>query len=255
MMTTHRPRTYEVMMAETIFYQGFSGDEVNAYLARPLGPGPFPGVVVIHHMPGWDEGSKEITRTFASRGYAAICPNLYYREGPDMSPTDAAAAAREAGPVPDDRCIGDIGGARKVLLQVGSASGKVGVIGYCSGGRQAYICACQLPFDAAVDCYGGRVVASADSLTERQPVLPLDMTPNLGCPVLGLFGAEDKNPSPADTEVLRQRLEEHAKTYEFHTLDGAGHAFFAVDRPNYRVEAAQAGWKLVFDFFDRYLAA
>src|SRR5213596_4096563 len=70
---------YEGMLAETVMLQGYGGDFINAYFARPLGPGPIPGVVVIHHMPGWDEGSKEITRRFAVHGSAAICPHLYHR--------------------------------------------------------------------------------------------------------------------------------------------------------------------------------
>ena len=79
-------------MAETISITGHGGDQVEAYLARPLGPGPYGGVVVIHHMPGYDEGSKEITRTFAAHGYLAICPTLHYRAAPGASPDDAAAA-------------------------------------------------------------------------------------------------------------------------------------------------------------------
>ena len=84
----------DAMMAETISITGHGGDQIEAYLARPLGPGPYGGVVVIHHMPGYDEGSKEITRKFAAHGYLAICPNLHYREAPGASPDDAAAASR-----------------------------------------------------------------------------------------------------------------------------------------------------------------
>ena len=73
---------YDAMMAETVSITGHGGDQIEAYLARPLGPGPFGGVVVIHHMPGYDAETKEITRTFAVHGYLALCPNLYYREAP-----------------------------------------------------------------------------------------------------------------------------------------------------------------------------
>jgi carboxymethylenebutenolidase len=102
---------YEGMIAETVRILGHGGEHIKAYLARPLGPGPFPGVLVIHHMPGWDEGTKEITRRFAAHGYAAICPHLHYREGPEASPDDAAAAARARGGVPDERFLGDAAGA------------------------------------------------------------------------------------------------------------------------------------------------
>ena len=73
---------YDGILAESIQLAGHGGEQVEAYFARPLGPGPFPGVVVIHHMPGYDASTKEITRTFAVNGYTAICPNLYWREAP-----------------------------------------------------------------------------------------------------------------------------------------------------------------------------
>lgn len=81
---------YEGMLAETVSLRGTNGDTIEAYAARPLGSGPFPGVVVIRHMPGWDEWSKEVARKLASHGYAAIGPNFYSRGGPG-SPDDAAA--------------------------------------------------------------------------------------------------------------------------------------------------------------------
>ena len=91
--------------AETVRVAGHHGDEIEAYLARPGGPGPFPGVVVLHHMPGYDEATKEIARTFSANGYAAILPNLHWREAPGASPDDAAAAVRAAGGVPDERLV------------------------------------------------------------------------------------------------------------------------------------------------------
>lgn len=246
---------YDAMMAETIRMSGHGDDEINAYFARPLGPGPYPGVVVIHHMPGWDAATKEITRTFAVHGYTAICPNLHYREGPSASPDDAAAATRAAGGVPDDRCVGDVEGAANYLRSLTYSNGKIGVIGYCSGGRQAYVVACSIDIDAVVDCYGGRVVADPGELSERQPVAPIDMTPNLSCPLLGLFGEEDNNPSPEQVSTTEQELRKHGKTYEFQMYENAGHAFFSVDRASYRPEAAIDGWQRVWAWFERYLTA
>jgi carboxymethylenebutenolidase len=240
------------MMAETIALTGH-GEEIEAYFARPLGPGPYPGVVVIHHMPGYDRSTKEIVRTFAAYGYSAVCPNLHYRYAPDAKATDAAAAAIEAGGVPDDQCVGDVRRAVRFLRALSTANGKVGVIGYCSGGRQSYVVACSLDIDAAVDCYGGRVVATPEDLTPARPISPIDRTPDLRCPLLGLFGAEDGNPSPEQTAQIEAALKANGKTYEFHTFENAGHAFFSVDRPNYRVEAAKDGWKLIWDFFGRNL--
>jgi len=241
------------MAAETVTISGHDGDEIEAYFARPTSPGPHPGVVVIHHMPGYDRSTKEIVRTFAVYGYAALCPNLFHRYAPGASPADAAAAARDAGGVPDVQCIGDVRGAVDFLRALPSSNRRVGVIGYCSGGRQAYVIACSLDVDAAVDCYGGRVVAAPEDLTPSRPVAPIDLTPELGCPLLGLFGAQDTNPSPDQTAQIEAALRQHGKTYEFHTFEDAGHAFFSVDRPNYRLEAAKQGWQLIWDFFGRHL--
>jgi carboxymethylenebutenolidase len=243
------------MMAESITLAGHNGDDVEAYVARPLGPGPWPSVVVIHHMPGFDRSTKEIVRTFAAYGYSACCPNLFHRYAPPgASSNDAAAAAREAGGVPDEQCIGDVAGALHYLRAQPYGNGKVGAIGYCSGGRQSYMVACRLDFDAAIDCYGGRVVAKPEDLSPAHPVAPIDMTADLRCPLLGLFGVEDSNPSPEQVARMRDELTKHNKTFEFHSFEDAGHAFFSVDRPMYRVDAAKEGWKRVWDFFGRHLA-
>ena len=117
-------------------------------------------MVVIHHMPGYDAPTKEIARNFAFHGYNAVMPNLYWREAPGASPDDAAATARAAGGVPDDRLVGDVAGAVAYLKGLTNSNGKVGTIGYCSGGRQSFLAAVSLPLDAAVDCYGAFVVGT-----------------------------------------------------------------------------------------------
>src|SRR5579859_1287148 len=238
---------YEGMMAETVRITGHGADRIAAYFARPLGPGPFPGVVVVHHMPGWDEATKEITRRFAARGYAAICPHLHYREGPEASPDDAAAAARARGGVPDERFLGDAAGAIDYLRSLPYSHGKVGAIGFCSGGRQVFLAACVLDLDAAVDCYGGFVAETPPQglPATMQPVI--ERAADLRCPLLGLFGADDTHPSPAETEKTAEVLKRHGKTYGFHTYEGAGHGFFASDRASYRPEAANQAWQRVFE--------
>jgi carboxymethylenebutenolidase len=246
---------YDAIMAETIHIPGHDGDLIEAYYARPLGPGPFGSVVVIHHMPGYDPQTQEIARTFAVNGYNAICPNLYTREAPGASPDDAAAAARAQGGVPDERLVGDVGGAAKFLRALENSNGKVGTIGYCSGGRQSFLAAVSLPIDAAVDCYGAFVVGSPPEGMPLKVGPIVDKTPDLSCPLLGLFGAEDSHPSPEQVAELEQALKAAGKTYEFHTYEGAGHAFFAVNRPSYRVEAANDGWQRIWDFYGRYLNA
>lgn len=245
--------TYESLFAETVYLRGHQGDQIDAYLARPFGAGPHPGVVVIHHMPGWDHAHKEIARRFAHHGYAAIVPNLHFREG-KATPEENSASIRAAGGMPDDRTMGDVQAAIDYLRALPYVSSKVGVIGYCSGGRQAYLAACTLRgIDSVIVCYGGGVVAKPEELTPRQPVAPIDFTKDLKCPLLGLFGSEDKRPSPEDAAKIEAALKKFGKTYEFHMYENAGHAFFSVDRPQYRVHAAMDGWKKVFAWFGKYL--
>jgi carboxymethylenebutenolidase len=246
---------YDAMMAETISITGHGGERIEAYLARPLGPGPYGGVVVIHHMPGYDAGTKEITRKFAAHGYNAVCPNLYSREAPGSSPDDAAATVRARGGVPDERLVGDVGGAAEYLRAMPSSNGKAGAIGYCSGGRQSFLAAVSLPLDAAVDCYGAFVVGTPPEGMPLKAGPLAHLAPNLSCPLLGLFGAEDSHPSPDEVDELDKVLTEAGKTHEFHSYPGAGHAFFAVDRPAYRPEAAVDGWQKIWDFYGRYLAS
>jgi carboxymethylenebutenolidase len=243
----------DALLAETIRITGHNGDEIEAYSARALDESPRGGVVVIHHMPGYDPQTKEIARNFAYHGYNAVVPNLYWREATGASPDDAAATARANGGVPDERLVGDVAGAMAYLKGLSNSNGKVGTIGYCSGGRQSFLAAVSLDLDAAVDCYGAFVVG------EVPPGMPLkvgpivDKTPNLSCPLLGLFGEEDTHPSPAQVAELEEALQAAGKTYEFHSYPSAGHAFFSVNRPSYRVEAANDGWEKIFTFYAKYL--
>ncbi len=243
----------DAMRAETIEIAGAGGDVVEAYTAQPVGGPSAGGVVVIHHMPGYDEGTKEITRKFAAHGYLAVCPNLYFREAPKASPDDAAAAARAKGGVPDDRLVGDVGGAAVFLRSLPGSNGKVATIGYCSGGRQSLLAACSLDLDAAVDCYGAFVVASPPEGLPLKVSPIIDRVKDLSCPLLGLFGAEDQYPSPEEVAQLEQALVAAGKEFEFHSYEGAGHAFFSTDRPSYRPEAANEGWQRIWEFFDRNL--
>jgi carboxymethylenebutenolidase len=242
---------YDAILAESITITGDDGDTIEAYSARPLDGAPRGGVVVIHHMPGYDDSTKEIARNFAFHGYNAVMPNLYWRDAPGASPDDAAATARAKGGVPDDRLVGDVAGAMAYLKNLSNSNQKVGTIGYCSGGRQSFLAAVSLQLDAAVDCYGAFVTGEAREGTTMVPIV--DKTPDLSCPLLGLFGNEDKYPSPAHVDELEEALKANGKNYEFHRYPDAGHAFFAVNRPAYRPEAATDGWAKIFAFYGRYL--
>jgi len=237
----YRTDMYEGLMAETVTMKGANGDLINAYFARPLGSGPFPAMVLAHHMPGWDQWYREVTLKFAHHGYATISPNLYFRAG-HGTPEDVAAKVRGDGGVPDDQAVGDLAGAMQYLRSLPYVNGKVGIFGTCSGGRHAYLAACRAPgFDAIVDCWGGRVVMNPDQLNPKSPVSPLDYTKDLPCPILGIFGNDDSNPTPQQVNQHEMELKKHGKTYEFHRYDGAGHGFFYYHVPAYRQAQAVDG--------------
>ncbi len=244
---------YEGMLAETIVLPGYHDERINAYFARPLGPGPFPGMVLVHHMPGWDEWYREAAVRFARRGYATLCPTLYFRTG-HGTPEDVAAKVRAAGGVPDDQVVGDLEGAARYLRSLLISNGKVGIFGTCSGGRHAYLAACRTTaFHALVDCWGGRVVMKDDELSPNQPVAPLSYTKDLACPILGLFGEEDQGPTPEQVARHEQELKRLGKSYEVHMYPGAGHGFFYYHRPAYRQEQAMDGWGKVWVFLEKNL--
>lgn len=242
------------LRADTITIKGHGGDEIEAYLAVPTDVERNGSIVVIHHMPGYDEATKEIARKFAANGYSALIPNLYFREAPGASPDDAAATARELGGVPDERLVGDVSGAMEHLKSLPTSNGKVASIGYCSGGRQSFLAGCRLSLDGVIDCYGAFVAIDPPADSPMKVRAVIGEAPNLSGPLLGLFGADDTFPSPEQNEALAKALEEAGKEFDFHTYDGAGHAFFAVDRPSYRVEAANEGWKEIFNFLARTIA-
>jgi len=244
---------YQGLTAETITMTGYQGLEINAYYAHPLTPGTYPGIVVVHHMPGWDEWYREVTLKFAYHGYAALSPNLYFRSG-HGTPEDVAAKVRGQGGVPDDQVVGDLEGALHFLRALPALNGKVGIFGTCSGGRHAYLAACRLQgFDALVDCWGGRVVMSKEELSPNQPVAPFDYTSSLSCPILGLFGDEDHGPTPDQVNLHEQELQKFGKSYEFYRYPNAGHGFFYYNRPSYRQEQAVDGWNKIFAFLEKHL--
>jgi carboxymethylenebutenolidase len=243
----------DAMTTRTIDLQGHGGDRIPAYLAQPDEEGARGGVVVIHHMPGWDRSTKEIVRRFAELGYDAICPNLHHRAAPGAAPDDASAATRAAGGVPDERLLGDVDAGISYLRALPSSNGKVGVIGYCSGGRQSVLVACNLDVDAAVDCYGAYVTGTPPADFPLKVTNLEDQLPNLRCPLLGLFGVEDTHPSPEQVAELARILKEHGKDFEQHSYDDTGHGFFSPDRPAYRVASANDGWERIATFYAKHL--
>jgi carboxymethylenebutenolidase len=254
MVAAVRTDTLAGMTCEVVTYPGHHGDRIDGYVARPAGPGPFPAIVVVHHMPGWDEWNWETTRRFAQHGYLAICPNLYVRAG-HGTPEDVAAVVRSQGGVADDQVVGDVEGAINWARSRPEATGKVALFGTCSAGRHVFLAACRLgdAVDAAIECWGGNVVQAPEALRPNQPVSPHTLTAQIQAPLLGLFGNEDRSPTPEQVDQHEEELKKHGKPYEFHRYDGAGHGFMYYDRPAYRQEQAVDAWGKVWDFLGRTL--
>ncbi|NNN02645.1 MAG: dienelactone hydrolase family protein [Acidimicrobiaceae bacterium] len=241
------------LRAETITMTGHGGDSIEAYLAVPTDVESCGSVVVIHHMPGYDEATKEIARKFAANGWAAVMPNLYHREAPGADPDDAAATARASGGVPDERLVGDVAGAMEFAKSLEISNGKVASIGYCSGGRQSLLAGCRLPLNAVINCYGAYTVIDSPAESPLRASAIVGEVGGLTGPLLGLFGADDQYPSPEQNEILAEALRAAGKEFDFRTYEGAGHAFFNVDRPSYRPESAVEGWRVIFDFLGKHL--
>ena len=156
---------------------------------------------------------------------------------------------------PDPRLVGDVGGAAAHLRALPTSNDKACVIGYCPGGRQSVLAACNLDLDAAVDCYGALVVGLPPEGYPLQVTNLVDQLPNLRAPLLGLFGKQDSYPSPEQVAELDEILTANDKPHEFHSYDDTGHAFFAVDRPAYRVAAANDGWEKIATFYATHLGS
>ena len=250
-MTTAQAPDPEGVTANMIKYPGHGGDAIDAFFARPAAEGTYPAVVVIEEAFGLVDHIKDVARQFAGQGYVAIAPELYSREGPpDLN--DMSTLMPKMMGMPDVRAVGDLEGAAVYLKGLPFTTGKVGIVGFCSGGRQSLMFACRTrSIDAAVDCYGGFMFQ--DEPTESRPVAPFDMIADLSCPLLGLFGEEDQNPSVEHVERLRQELTRHNKSFDIHSYPNAGHAFFADYRPSYHEETAKDAWQRMLAWYDRHL--
>jgi len=216
------------------------------YLSLPYGAGLFPGVVVIHNQGGVSD-ILHITADLASAGFAAAAPDMYYRDGlgcRDPAPT-RRARLRDASVITDVNAAVDFFTGQQ---EVDGA--RIGVLGFCMGGRVTYLMAAANPsFKAAVMYYGGGILRPWGD-----PPSPFERTAEIHCPIMGHFGAEDTNPSPADAQKFAAALTAHNKVYEFHSYAGAGHAFMNKTRDTYRQDAADLSWPRSVGFFARHLA-
>ncbi len=228
------------------------GASIEGFLAQPADATPAAGIVVIHEIFGPVEHIHDIARRFANVGYNALAPNLYSREGaPD--PTDFDASRAKAFALPDAQAVGDLAGAAGYLRSLAGATEKVGVIGFCSGGRHTLLAACASDaFDAVVDCWGGMITRASpdEETTPARPRKPIDLVPNLHCPLYAVFGEGDANPSPEVANELERRLADAGQPWTVEVFQDAGHAFFADYRPSYVEAAAFDLWPKVVAFFE-----
>jgi carboxymethylenebutenolidase len=247
----------DAVLAETIMITSGDGTPIEAFAARPSGPAPVGGVIVLHSLLGYNEDTKGFARSLAAGGYSTVVPYLFHRAAPGAAPGEALAAARARNtpPLPNDQVVADAVGAAAYLRELPGANGKVGVVGLGFGGYLAFLVGTSIPLDAVVDCYGTWIVQAPPAQAPAAGAPPLiDRAPQLRAPLLGLFGAEDQTPSPAEVAELEQALKASGQTHEFHSYDGAGHEFFAADRPSYRAEAAADGHQRILAWLGRYLA-
>lgn len=218
------------------------------YVSLPDTERTVSGVVVVHGRSGLEDFIKDTTRMFAQLGYAAVAPNLYHRDGPDCKDDNAVRKAR----LRDPSIIRDIDGAIAFLKnhkQVGG--GRLGIVGFCMGGRLVYLMAgASKDLRAGVMFYGGgTMVPFGDGPS------PFERTKEINCPIQGHFGAEDQDPSPEDMRKLDAELTKFGKAHEFHTYAGAAHAFVNTGSSNYRPHAAALSWPRAMEFFGRHLVS
>jgi carboxymethylenebutenolidase len=223
------------------------GHDMRLYVSAPDGAGPFPAVVVIQHQGGVDAFMEEMTQRIAAAGYFGVSPDLYHRDSPDCqddAPT-RRARLRDVTVIKDvNATVGFLQGHRMVEAE------RLGIIGFCMGGRVSYLMAAANPsFKAAVSYYGGGTM-----VPWGEGLAPFERTAEIHCPLLGLFGEDDSNPSPADMRKLDAELTRYGKIHAFHSYPGAGHAFMNRRGERYRADADRDSWPKTLAFFTKHLA-
>jgi carboxymethylenebutenolidase len=222
------------------------GQPMRVYVDAPPGGTTVPGVVVMIHGPGLDRFIEDRVEDLARHGYAAAAPDLFHRQ-----PADGDMMAR-IGRLRDREIVADADATSAHLRGLPDARvGELAVLGFCMGGRLTYMLAGTRPaaFKAAGVFYGGNIMnAWGDRPT------PFDLTSHIACPVIGFFGQDDTNPSPADVKTIDAELTRLGKPHEFHMYDGAGHAFLNfTNAERHRSGPAKDAWEKMLGFLDRHL--
>jgi len=226
-----------------------------AFLARPGGSGPFPGVVVVQEAFGLNGQIKKVAERIAAEGYAALAPDLYYREANRVAGyDDLPAAIGLMSSLWDEKTLQDMGAAISFLQgQSFVRADRIGVTGFCMGGRITFLTACRNPaVKAAAPFYGGGI-GSVTQPSERTPKAPLEYAGKLEAPMLLFFGGNDPFIPPEEVEKIKSRLADLGKKAETIVYPEAPHGFFCDERDSYRPEAANDAWARLKAFFAKEL--
>lgn len=225
------------------------GSLMRLYVSAPKGSGLYPAVVVMQHQGGVDAFIQQITQRLAQAGYIAAAPDLYHRDGPDCKDDIITRRSR----LSDRRIVHDVAATVAFLEANGAVDrDRLGVIGFCMGGRLAYLMAAANPvFKAAVAYYAGNTFRAWG----RDIPSPFERTGDIHCPIQGHFGADDVNPSPQDMAKLDAELTKFNKPHEFYSYSNAGHAFMDNTKESYRPRADEASWPRTLEFLNRQLLA
>ena len=232
-----------------------SGDQmIPAYQARPDKPGQFPVIIVISEIWGLHEYIRDVARRFARADFYAIAPEMFHREGGVSHLPNVQEILKIVLAVPRKQILQDLSAtAAYAKEQTGARSDRLGVTGFCWGGSTTIqYAAHDQSVGAAVAWYGPPGRGYKD---EPQPVSGFDVAKDIKCPFLGLFGEEDKSPTPEDVRKFEAMLKQHNPHVEIVIYSNAGHAFHADYRPSYRPEAAKDGWNRCVDWFNKHLRA
>ena len=217
-----------------------SDGQLPAYYARPTGAGPFPTILVIEEIFGVHEYIQDVCRRFAHEGYFAVAPELYARIGDPSKYTDPHEIYDKIIlKAPDATMLSDLDSTAAWAATHGGAPVRLGVTGFCRGGRDTWLCAEHNPhLKAAVAWYG----PVKGAVSEIQPHTPTDEAAALRCPLLGLYGGRDDSIKPADVEAAAQVARDAGHTVEIKLFPEAGHGFHADYRSSYNKDAAEQGW-------------
>lgn len=239
------------LAAGRIHYE-VGGFAVPAYHAMPEKKADLPVVLVVSEIFGVHEYIADVCRRLARAGYLAIAPDLFARQGDPASYTEMARLMSEVvARVPDAQAMADLDGAVQWAAAHGGDGARLGITGFCWGGRITWLYAAHGAARAGVAWYG-RLEGEKTAL---QPAHPVDLFPQLKAPVLGLYGGQDGGIPVASVERMRERLRHGpaaAKASEFVIYPEAGHAFHADYRPSYREQAAQDGWQRMLAWLHRH---